>query len=1122
MKKKWFFTNHGYFFACVGKFLKIMKIFIFLIAFASMQTFALDNYAQTKRMDMKIVQSSIVSALEIIENQSEFFFFYNNKVVKLDKKVSVDLKDKSINEILDAVFTDTDVEYTINDRQIILSINKSEKSSAQQQRSVKGKVTDSSGATLPGVSVVVKGTTTGVITDNNGNFSLVNIPENASLQFSFVGMKTQEFTTEGKTTINVKLSEEAIGLDEVVAVGYSNKKASELSSSVAVVNEKALQGVTSNNLSDMVQGKVPGLVVSNTSGNPGQNANIVIRGVGSIGAGYSPLYVVDGIIGGDANPNDIESITVLKDAAATGLYGSRASNGVIIITTKSGKSGKTKINYSGSYGISQHLDGNLQMMNSSELYDFQKNGYQNYFNSRVAVNDPNFANISFENYLPNVLSPSRLNVDTDWQSLLSRTGKINKQQLSISGGNEKTTFYVSGNYYDESGTVISTYYKSMGFRANFKHKISDKVTLYVKVSGNNEKSPNDPLPGQEGVIAQYYINMPWDSPYEADGITPYNPVKAGSTWLGNGKSNYIYDREHYSDITKKMGLSSDLKLDVKITDWMSFSTSNRWQFSGSDWTQLLDKNYILSIAEKGRISQTYTYQNSYLTSNLFNLKHNFGNHYFSGVLGQEYSYSKWNSTGAVGMDMVEGLSALSSAGSPKSVSGTSSETGFLSYFGQMDYNYKGRYFLVGSARRDASSRFGANNKWGTFLTMGTSWVINRETFLSQVSWIDLLKIKFSYGTTGNANIADYLSMGTYGFATANTYNGNSGARPSRIANPDLTWEKAYTTNLGFEFSVFKRIKLEIDLYNRDNKDLLQNVPLSAASGFTGQQRNVGSVRNQGIDFNLTTVNLDGDFRWETNFNLNINKNKVLALNNSEDIANGSMRIREGLDLRYFYMREWAGVDPQTGDPLWVRWEDENGKIINGADKKDPTKVLTTNQYNQASNLFIRSAYPDLTGGIRNDLSYKNFSFSVLCNMSFGQWIYFGQRERIDSDGTFLGHNQMKPYKDWVRWEKPGDITTHPRIVSGGNLQSSSPSSRYLEDGSYFRIQNVNLSYTFPKVYSLISALRVYASVDNLALFTKFSGADPDVNIENPQITQDANSARYSPTKKILFGISLDF
>jgi TonB-linked SusC/RagA family outer membrane protein len=473
------------------------------------------------------------------------------------------------------------------------------------------------------------------------------------------------------------------------------------------------------------------------------------------------------------------------------------------------------------------------------------------------------------------------------------------------------------------------------------------------------------------------------------------------------------------------------------------------------------------------------------------------------------------------MDIVGGISALSAAGRPKSIAGNFAETGFLSYFGQVDYNFQGRYFLVGSVRRDASSRFGANNRWATFYSVGASWNLNREAFLRDAAWIDLLKIRASYGTTGNANISPYLSFGTYSFTSASTYNGLSGAWPSRLENPDLTWEMAYTTNIGIEFSILNRVNLEIDVYNRENKDLLQDVPLSAVSGYSSQQRNVGSVRNRGLDLSITTVNVTGGaFRWETNFNMNINRNKVLSLNQGEDIAGGTMRIREGLPMRYFYMKEWAGADPQTGDPLWVRWEDAEGNIIHGADKINPAQISTTNQYNQASNLFIGSAYPDFVGGIRSDMFYKNFSLSILGNFTVGQLIYFGARTRIDSDNNSTNQNQMKLHKDWVRWENPGDIATHPKLLSGGSA-SNGMSSRYLEDASYFRIQNVTLGYAFPHGVYKFSGLRLFASVDYLAVFTNFSGADPDVNMENPIIEQGANSARFSPTRKIMFGVSLD-
>lgn len=985
---------------------------------------------------------------------------------------------------------------------------------------VSGTVTDQTGEPVPGVTISVAGAGIGTATDLDGNYTL-SAPEGATLVFSFIGFETQRIPIGDQSVINVTLTEDISSLNEVVVVGYSARRQSELSSSVAIVGEEDLKkGVISNNLGAMLQGKVAGLTVSNTGGRPGSNTNLVIRGVGSIGAGYGPLYVVDGVIGGSANPQDIASITVLKDAAATGLYGSRAANGVIIITTKKGKSGETKVSYSGSAGISQFRNGNINMMNSEELYNRQQQGFRNFYDTQVAAGVPTFTDQTFDQYLENVLPGSLLASDTDWQSLLTRTGYVNQHQLSVSGGSEKTTFYVSGNYYNELGTVLGTEYQNLDFRANLKHQISDRFTLQTRINAGANQAPNEPLGGQEGTMTQLYNNLPWDPAFEADGVTPYNPLEPGNTWLGNAKSNYFYNREHQKDITKNMRFGVDLQLDVNITDWMRFSTTNRVGLAGTDWTQLLDKNHQLASFENGRISQTYSYDQTFLTSNLLNLEKQFGDHNLAGILGQEYNYLSASFTGAVGMDLAGDLSALSAAGSPKAISGNNTETGFLSYFGQVDYNYQGKYFLVSSVRRDASSRFGANNRWATFYAVGASWNINRENFLQDATWIDLLKIRTSYGTTGNANIAPYLSLGTYSFTTNSTYNRLSGARPARRENPDLTWEMAYTTNVGLEFSMFNRLSIEVDYYNRVNKNLLQNVPLSASSGFSSQQRNVGSVRNRGLDFSITSVNVDGALRWETNFNVNINKNKVLALNQGEDIASGQMRIREGLPMRYFYMKEWAGADPQTGDPLWVRWEDEEGNLIHGADKIEPATISTTNTYNAASNLFVSSAYPDFTGGIRNDLFYKNFSLSVLANYAVGQSIYFSHRERIDSDNNSTNQNQMKLHGDWVRWEKPGDIATHPRLLSGGSA-SNGTSSRYLEDASYFRIQNVRLDYAFPgKVYKF-SGMRIYMSIDNLAVFTNFSGGDPDVNMENPVIAQSANSARFSPTRKILLGVSFD-
>lgn len=1104
------------------KMLRIMSITATLLLTCFLQVGA---RASSQEITINVKGAPLNKVFQEIKRQTGYTFIYSETMLKVPKKVSMNVRNSPLQEVLSICFASQPFTYKIINKTIVVQPKKKTFQNIRSfieapQAIVKGKVTDSAtGRPLVGATIRVKGSVTATTTDERGQFSL-DVPDNAVLEVSYVGYDKKEISANGRTSINISLSISATELNPLVIVGYGTKRQSELSSSVSVVNEKDLKGVTSSDLGTMLQGKVPGLVVSSTIGRPGSSTDLVIRGVGSVGAGHAPLFVVDGLIGSTFDPNNVASVTVLKDAAATGLYGSRAANGVIIITTKSGQVGN-KVSYSGSFGPTELQRGHIRMMNSAELYASQKMGYRNFYDDRVAANDPNFTNRSFDQYLETVLPSSLLNTNTDWQSLLSRTGYVNMQQLSVSGGNDKTTFYISGNYFRELGTILSTSFQRMDLRVNLKHKISDRFTLYAKINGGTDKQPNEPLGGQEGTMNQYYNNMPWDPAYEPDGVTPYNPLKPGNPWIGNATSNYFYNVEHQSDITKDGHVDAALQLDAKITGWMTFSTNNRFGLSGTDHTQLLDKDHQLASFDNGRVTQNYSYRNSFITSNTLHMSHSFGKHNLSGVFGQEYSSSTNTNTEAVGVDIAEGLSALSAAGSASQVSGNKVESTFLSYFGQIDYNYMSRYFLVGSARRDASSLFGVNNRWAPFYSIGGSWLLSNEDFLENVSWIDLLKVRGSYGTTGNASIPAYLSLGTFIFSNSTTYAGNAGAQPARIPNPDLTWETAHTTNIGFELSIFKRFKFEFDIYNRINKNLLQDVPLSAASGFSNQRKNVGSIRNRGIDLSLFTENLRGKLKWETQFNINFNRNKVLILNEGEDIANENMRIREGLPLNYFYMKKWAGVDPQTGKALWVRWEDKDGNLINGSDEKEPAEVLTTNVYNQASNLFIRSAYPDFTGGIRNDITYNNFSFSVLCNFVADQSIYNAARQRRDADGNSLNQDQMKLDKGWSRWQKPGDNATHPRFVSGGGSSSNNTSSRYLENAGYFRIQNVRLDYTFSHPVAIFSRLSIYASIDNLAVFTKYSGADPGVDIENPTVDQGSDNSSYTATRRLMLGVSLD-
>ncbi len=1059
----------------------------------------------------------IREVLYAIQNQSEFYFLYNSELVDVEKKVNIAIEEEKVDEILTRLFDKNEVDYLIKDRYIVLTPvgGNAELLFSQQQRTVSGKVTDSGGQPLPGVTVVVLGTTQGTVSNSDGNYTLTNIPEDATLVFSFVGMQMQEVEVAGRSVIDMRMEEESIGLEEVIAIGYSTRRQSELSSSISVVSEEELKGVESTDLSTMLQGKVAGLTISNVQGRPGSQGEMQIRGVGSIGAGYSPLIVVDGIIGGDYNPQDIASISVLKDAAATGLYGSRAANGVIIITTKQGKKGETIVSYRGSFGPTFNRDGNVHYNSPQERYDYLKEGYQNFYDDRIASNDPAFTGQGFNEYLEGILPYSLVENATNWQDLMSRTGYSNKHSLSVSGGENKTTFYISGNYYYELGTFLDMDYEEMNLRANISHEISDKFTLFTRFNVGRNENPNDV--GSDGAWWTYRSADMWDQAYEADGITPTNPRASDVDWYHSNQTNHLYDRQFYTSSTKRLNSSIDLNLDYRISDWVLFKTSNRVGYSGRDFTEVLDKKHYTSTAELGRVTQDYSYGTSLTTSNILNAYYEFSDHSFAAIIGQEYSHSKRSNTEASKTDLVSGLSALRAAGRLRDISGFSTETGFLSYLGQLDYNYKSRFFIVGSYRRDASSRFGKDNLWGTFYSIGSSWNILQNT-----ASFDLLKVKMSYGKTGNANIADYLSLGTFRFTSETTYNASAGAQPARLPNPNLSWESTFTTNFGLEVYL-NNLKLNIDLYNKESRDLLQNVPLPSTTGFDGQEQNIGSIRNRGIDFNIFATIVDRKFKWDANFNFNINRNKVLELSDGEDIVAGSdrapMRIREGMPLRYYYMREWYGVDPDNGDPLWVRWEDESGNVINGADDITPALITTTNSYNDASLLFIDTPYPDFSGGLRNDFSYNNFTLSTISNFIYGNLLYGGVTL---GDGRGGGGGTAMP-EDAVRWKQPGDIADYPRNVAGGNKESDrDENSRYLNDASYFRIQNINLSYTFQRRPDFLSLMQVYVSVDYPVVFTKFPGLDPDVSIESPSQRNLGGTGRIPPPRKFLFGVNLNF
>ncbi|GAB3932592.1 TonB-dependent receptor [Larkinella terrae] len=955
---------------------------------------------------------------------------------------------------------------------------------------ITGTVTDAkqSGG-LPGVNVILKGTSIGTTTDKDGRYTISLPDATGTLVFSYIGFSRQEIPVEGRNRIDVQLVEETKALSEVVVVGYSSKQLSQLSSSVAVVTGKQLNDVTSNNTTSLLQGKAPGIIVSNSSGDPNATPTIVVRGSSSITAGSGPLYVVDGIIGGNANPNDVESITILKDAAATGLYGSRAANGVIIITTKSGKSGKTRVDFSATTGFNHATSGKFRVMDSQQLYDYEKSFYPtDRFDKEVPV--------------------SVTQQNTNWRDLAFRTGLTQNYVLSLSGGSEKTRFYVAGNYYNEEGTLRHNGLKRYNLRTNVTHNINEKLSLNFKLNGRLSQQESDPA-GPSGSSALYgvYNNIPWDNPYLADGT-----LKRGTEggWYGREQENFLHSWQYNLNQSNGVGLDGDLNLEYHILPNLTFSTYNRVSY-GSTRSELYYDIRSKTGKGLGRLANGFIDNLSLITSNRLRYEKNFGKHGLSALAVAEAEKNKLQNNSTTGEGFAPGLHVMNTASRILAATGSLDENSFSKGLVQLDYNYDNKYFAVGSYINESSSRFGANNRSGNFYTLGASWILSNERFLSLPSLVDLLKIRASYGVTGNAEIGNYQSLGLYSFATQ--YAGNSGAYPFQMDNKDLTWEKAKSLNVGLDVGLFKRLMLNLDVYNKTTDGLLLNVELPFTSGFNTVTRNVGSVRNRGLELNLTSVNLAGRFRWETGFNIAFNRSKVLILDQGKDIRQGNLLISEGQQLYTWNMRKWMGVDPANGDPLWE-------KITTGSSGEQIR--TTTNSYSEATQQNLGSASPDFTGGLSNTLSYKGFTLFAFFNFVSGNQIYHTSRQLFDSDGAYYSYNSMVLADGWSRWEKPGDQATHPKPVFGGNKNSNQPSSRFLEDGSYIRLRNVSLSYQLPDLIAKklrAEQVKFVISGDNLLTFSKFSGMDPEVVLG---ASGGISSIKYPISRKLLFGITLGF
>lgn len=976
-----------------------------------------------------------------------------------------------------------------------------------QTRSVGGKVTAANdGLPLPGVSVTVKGSpNVGTQTDINGNFRM-QVPATATaLVFKYIGFKEVEVAITGEA-MNVQLLDDEKQLSEVVVVGYGTQIRRDLTGSIAKVSAKDFDDIPINSFQSALQGRAAGVFINTGSGKLGQAMQIRVRGISSISAGNDPLYVIDGVpvvTGGlgsytedddplaAISPEDIESIEVLKDAAASAIYGSRASNGVILVTTKKGRAGRTNIDFGIQYGTSKPTN---------------KGDFLNAAEYRELIGE-SMANVDFWGAYANAsemwldwtgTDDWDQNFSTDWVDQSFQKGSVQQYSLSVNGGDAKTRFLLSGNFNDTEGIIVNNRMKRIAGRLSIDHN----VNKFIEVGGNINLIKTD--------LVRVSSDNAFSNPLQLNALPP---IQALYDEQGRYNSNTYY----YNNLINVSDASNDnttfkslttAYANVKFTPDLSFRSEY-----GLDLTTLEEEEYL------GRRTQDggpfgIGYNNNvrainFNTNNTINWSKNFNDRHNLQLLGgfsfQKGTYRNSDITG-------EGFPSdrfTKIASAAKITGGTAFETAYsiVSYLARANYKFADRYLLGATVRVDGSSRFGKENRYGTFPSVSAGWIASEENFLKDNDFLSFLKLRASYGLTGNAEIGNFASLTLY---EGVSYGGGSGTIPSQLGDPALTWENTATADVALEFGLFNdRVSGIVDWYHKKTSDLLLNVPIPATNGFTVITQNIGDLENKGVEFSLNTQNLVRAFKWTTNFNISFNKNKITRLAGQPIYPGGRYigRVAVGEPYGYFYSKAYAGVDPNNGDALYY---------------VDESRTATTNNYNAAANQKVGDPNPDFFGGFGNRFSYKGFDLDIQTQFVSGNDIYNSAGGFQAANGDWFDNQTRKQLQ---RWRNPGDITDVPQ-ARFGDSNGTRPSSRYVEDGSYFRVKNVVFGYTLPKTFAAkIKAqnARIYVSALNLFTFTDYSGYDPEVNTTFSGAVQLGNDFYTPPQPRtISFGLNVGF
>ncbi len=1142
----------------IWKTIAIMKMTAMFLFLNVGGAFASASYAQTVRFTFELKDGSIYDAIRAIEENSDFSFVYNVKDLDSNKTMSVDFKNSTIDHVLTKVLDGT-LNYVITDYHITLY--REDAPPQQQERTerstapITGTVRDSAGP-VAGATVMVQGTSIGAITGVDGTYSIQNVPSGASLEFSMVGYTSQVIPVGTQTMINVTLAEDVQALEEVVVIGYGTVRKRDLTGAVSQVSSKAIEDLRITHPTEAMAGKLAGVQVQQVGGQPGQAATIRVRGAGSITAGNSPLYVVDGYPLGEqnlnaVNPADIESIEVLKDASSAAIYGSRGSNGVVLVTTKSGRSGKPSISFNASVGI-QQVTKKLDMLDAQEFAMLSKEAFNNHYLDvypTASLTDPLGDRPAGQRFrYPAIYDDpahmAALGKGVDWQDEIFRTAPIQDYQLSVSGGDGRTSYLFSAGYLNQKGIVINNDHQRFSARAKVDSKINDWLKMGVNIAPSymiNNNVPEGHWSGG-GVVNAALAIAPITPMYMEDGVTwasaaLFATSNDGLTGVPNPvASSHIKD---YETTMRMTGIGY-----VEIKPWKNLTIKSTINADVRNWREeyfyastIPGNGTIAPLPASARSAREESRENlNWANENTISYANAWGKHSLDAVAGFSTQQNVYRMTQLTGNTFPDDLIQTINLAQVKNGTSDRSIWTMVSYLARAQYNFDSKYYLTASIRSDGSSRFGSNNRFGYFPSASVAWRASQENFLKDVSWLSDLKLRASYGVTGTNAVTNYAAIGTmskqdYVFGTG-TGNVVSGAAQDSFSNADLTWEKGRQTDIGLDISLLNnRLGFTVDWYYRKTTDLLLSVNIPTITGFGSAMQNIGAMENKGFEFSVTGVPFrKPDFTWEISGNISFNRNKVLALGPSGDpiLTDGGIGSSNitmiGQPIGSFYGYRMLGIfmteaslndyphvaNSQAGD---VIWEDVSGP-----------KGVPDGKIDADDRTIIGSNMPDFTWGLTQFFTWKNFDASIALQGVVGNEIYhLARRFYTQGEGN---QNQMRVMLNrWQSESNPGDGKI-PRVNSQPTGQNNNQSTRWIEDGTFMRINNLTIGYTLPADFAKklsMQRARIYASAQNLLTLTKYSGFNPETSYQQ----DDARSAggdygRIPLARTISFGINVTF